>query len=222
MEWLYFLIFSVVMFLLPLIGYRKYSGVTLYALAIGGVVNANYYHAMVFEINIFGLPFGIDSVIYTLFIFCVVVWYIIEGLKGAISITISSVAAIIIAAVIQLSGDLISDGSSVAEWQTFGIFMITSVAIVVAIAVMLYVFEKIKGKVNHYVLLIIGIIIASLLNTAIYYPFMILITGHNSNDILPLLNASYLGKSLSLIISLGTLYIMKCIDKKVLKKDGSK
>ena len=70
MNLLYFILFGLFIFLCSLIGGKKYRSTTLYALAIGGAVNANFFHAGFYPIDIFGLSFGIDSIIYSLFIFC--------------------------------------------------------------------------------------------------------------------------------------------------------
>lgn len=211
MNALYFIIFGIAMFLLPLIAYKKHRAVVIYALAIGGVVNANFYHSGVHPIDILGLTFGIDSVVYTLFVFCVILWYIQQGEGAAISITVSSIAAIVIAAVLQLSADLMSDGSSATEWKTFATFMLSSLASVAGVAAMLLVFRFIRGKVSDYVLMAVGIAIVSFVNSNIYYPLAFVINGWEGS-IWQTLTPSYIGKALSLVLSLGTLFIMKKLD----------
>ena len=64
-NFIWLLLFGIFVFSLTLIGYKKYHSTTLYALAIGGVVNANFFHAEYYPISCFDLPFGIDSFIYT-------------------------------------------------------------------------------------------------------------------------------------------------------------
>jgi len=119
MNFVLFIIFSLTVFLISLVGYKNFRSTTLYALAIGGVVNANFFHSVNYPINCFGLPFGIDSVIYTLFIFCVVVMYIKEGKKEAYTLAISSIIAIMFSALMQLIAQLLSKGSTLIVWKSF-------------------------------------------------------------------------------------------------------
>lgn len=218
MNLLYFTLFSFSIFLTSLIGGKKYRNTTLYALAIGGVVNANFFHAGNYPIDCFGLPFGIDSIIYTLFIFCVIVMLIKESKKAAYLLAISSIIAIFFSALMQLSADLLSKGSSLETWTTFLSFSISCIASLIAVSIMLEILDKIKSKVNNYLLLVIGIVVASIINTTIYYPLMILISGVPEN-ILTLLLTSLLGKLLALISSLVTLLLLNQYDKKhIIKK----
>ena len=45
MNFVWFLIFGLIVFLMSLICYESFRSTTLYALAIGGAVNANFFHA---------------------------------------------------------------------------------------------------------------------------------------------------------------------------------
>ena len=81
MEFGLFILFSIIIFLLSLVSYEKFRSTTLYALAIGGAVNANFFYAGNYPIFCFGIPFGIDSIIYTLFLFCVLLMFLKEGKK---------------------------------------------------------------------------------------------------------------------------------------------
>ena len=120
-----YVLFSVAIFLLTLVGYHKYKMTTLYALAIGGIVNANFFHAQNYPIEFFGLPFGIDSILYTLFVFCVFVMYITEGKKQGYILAISSVVAIIISAAFQLFADLFTKGINAESFRVFAVFSLT-------------------------------------------------------------------------------------------------
>ncbi len=215
MNLLYFIIFSLIVFLSSLIGYKNFRSTTLYALAIGGVVNANFFHAGAYPIDIFGLPFGIDSVIYTLFVFCVAVMFFKEGKKQAYLLAASSIIAIMLSAIMQLVADLLSTGSSWAIWQSFLTFTISSAASVVAIIVMIELLDKLKNKTNNYVLLIVGIVVVTVINSGIYYPLSSLVIGVPANMGV-LLVTSLIGKAIALVCGLITLYLINLYENKVL------
>lgn len=213
MNLIYFLIFTVCVFLCALVGGKKYRNTTLYALAIGGVVNANFFHAGNYPIYCFGLPFGIDSIIYTLFVFCVIVMFVKEGKGQAYLLAVSSIVAILFSAIMQLVADILSKGSSLVVWLTFLNFVISALASVVAIIIMLEVLDKLKNKINQYWLLIIGILIATLINTSLYYPLSLVMYGM-PNNILRLLMASFIGKFIALFCACFTFRIMNIYNNK--------
>ena len=118
MNFIYFLLFSAIIFLLSLVCYEKFRSTTLYALSIGGAVNANFFHAGNYPIMCFGLPFGLDSIIYSVFGYCVILMFLKVSKREAYILTISSVIAIMFSAVMQLVADLFTIGSCFAVWKT--------------------------------------------------------------------------------------------------------
>lgn len=209
---LIFVLFSVAIFLSVLIGGKKYRTTTLYALSIGGVVNANFFHAGNYPINIFGLSFGIDSIIYTLFVFCIILMFFLNGKKDAYVLLVSSVVAIIFSALMQLVSSLLSTGSSTIVWTTFFGFMVSAFASLVAIWIMLIILDKLKNK-NCYFLTIIGILIATIINSGIYYPLSLLINGV-PNNIGALLLSSLIGKVFAMGLALVTMFLLNKLDSK--------
>lgn len=212
MKLIYLLLFSISVFLLSLVGYKKNKSVPLYALAIGGIVNANFYHSIPYPINCFGIIFGIDSFVYVLFAFCIVIMYLKEGKKATILLSISSIAAIMIAAIMNLSADLMSDGSSIQEWKTFFTFTASSVASIIGVVIFIKTFDKIK--LNECLKMIIGILIISSINLIIYYLLFAVINGWD-NYMTKILLGNIIGRFLAVIISLLPYFLMKKIDSKV-------
>lgn len=211
MNLLWFMLGGIVVFFSIFLGGKKYRSTALYALAIGGVVNTNFFNAGYYPINIFGLSFGIDSLLYSLFVFCVIVMFFLQGKKDAYVLMFSSVIAIIFSSLMQLMASLLTDGSSRAVWITFLNFFITAVATVIAISVMLEILERIKQK-NVYLVTIIGMIIAMVLNSGIYFPLVLHING-TPNNIGILLLSSFIGKIYATLLSLLTLFLLNIIDK---------
>lgn len=213
MNLLLFIIFGLLIFLSSLIGGKKYRSTALYALAIGGVVNANFFHAGNYPIDCFGLPFGIDSIIYTLFIYCVIVMFIQNGKKDAYILAFSSIIAILFSALMELIANILSNGFIVEFLISFLNFLISSIASLIAIYTMIELLHLLKNKVNQYLLLLIGIIIATVINTIIYYPLITLING-TPNNILILTITSIIGKSIATLYAIFSLWLLNNYDKK--------
>jgi hypothetical protein len=181
-------------------------------LAIGGAVNANFFHAGIYPIECFGLPFGIDSIIYSLFIFCVFVMFIKVSKREAYILSFSSIIAIMFSASMQLVSDLFKEGFTTGAWQTFATFLVSSFASLVAIWVMLEFLDFLKKKnVNTYLLLIIGMGVATFINSLIYYPFATLINSIPDN-IVQLLLTSVIGKVISIIFGLLSFYLINRVE----------
>ncbi len=210
MNLLWFVLIGLAIFFSLFLGGRKYRGTALYALAIGGIVNANFFHAGNYPIDIFGLDFGIDSIIYTVFVFCVIVMYFEGGRRSAYILMFSSVIAILFSALIQLLSTLLSIGASSLAWAIFGDFVISALASVIAVTAMLEILHKLKIK-NSYVCTVLGILITSVLNSAIYYPLSTLINGMPDNIVM-LLTTSFSGKAMAMVMAVLTLYVLNTIN----------
>ena len=212
MNLIYFILFSVLTFMSLLLGYKKYHSTTLYALAIGGIVNSLFYHGGTHPIEIFGIPFGIDSIIYTLFIFCVFVMYIKEGSKNAFTLAASSIIAIMISNIFQLIANLLAYGSQTNYWLTFLLFTISSIASLIAVLVMIKFLNKFNNRYNLYLMLVCSILICSIIYSMIYYSLAVLIMGEPTN-LIGLLIGSVIGKTIAILTSLFILFIIRKLEE---------
>ena len=212
MGFLFFLLFGAGVFSLSLIGHKKYHNTTLYALAIGGVVNANYFHAGNYPIDCFGLPFGIDSLIYTLFAFCVIFMLLNDSKKSAYLLAASSIIAIVFSAVMELAAKLLAGEAFLPAWEIFDSFMISAFASVVAVVVAVEVIEKQKGKWNPYVCMAIGIGIITAINSGIYYPVTAIVKNAIEN-VWIYVGTSFAGKGIALVYSMFALKILNTLKK---------
>ena len=221
MNLIYIILFSVLCFACLFLGGKKYFSTTLYALAIGGAVNSNFFNAVTYPINCFGLNFGIDCIIYTLFIFCVILMYFYYGKKDAYILTVSSLVAILFSAIMQLVASLLTQGSSADIWVDFGTFVVSCFASLAAIFVMINLFELLSLKVkNKYVFIMLGIITASLINSGIYFGLITLISGTLEN-FGNLLLSSLIGKSIATICAVVAFSIITIIEKKQKNKNNA-
>ena len=214
MNIIFIILISIVCFLAILIGGKKYRTTTLYALAIGGAVNSNFFHSQAYPINCFGLSFGIDSVIYALFIFCIIVMFLQYGKSQAYTLLISSVVAIAISATFQLLAELLSNGSTHECWLEFSDFIISAITTLIITSLMIEIISKLKEKgMNSYFIIAIGSLFSIIINTVIYYGILTLLKG-STNTLLTLILTSYIGKAIGLACSLLAYYLLTKYDNR--------
>ena len=219
MKIIFLIILAIICFSLVWVGGKKYNSTALYALAIGGAVNANFFHAGKYPINCFGLNFGIDSIIYTLFIFCVIVMYFKYGKKEAYILTASSLIAILFSALMQLIADFLSLENFTSSWLPFVLFLTSCFASLIAIIATLELLNFLdKLKINKYLNTVIALCLATVINSLIYYGFSCLIYGVPDN-FLNLLTASLIGKLLSIIIAMASFFVYNYVLKWKNKKN---
>ena len=213
MNFVLFLLFGAGVFSLALIGHKKYHNTTLYALAIGGVVNANYFHSGNYPIYCFGLPFGIDSLIYTLFVFCVMTMLLRESKKSAYLLAISSIIAILFSALMELSARVLAGEAFLPSLKIFDSFMISAFSSSVAVIVAVEVVDRLKKQCGPYVCMAVGVAIITVINSGIYYPVTALINGATEAIWIYILT-SFAGKGIALVYSLVTLKILNMLKSK--------
>ena len=195
------LILAIVVAIAFIIGNYFFKKDALFVLGIGSAVSSNVYNVNSYSISVGELIFGLDSVIYLFFVFCVMVAYMDYGKKTAMAITYSSMAGIMLTAIFDFF----------AKWATIGIaenviwgfvsFSVSVLAIFVSIYLCVLFFEKTQDKLP--ILLNLGIVTAlsSFINSAIYFGIMYLLGA----DMFGNFGGTLLG---SLIGKLGTLVIL--------------
>jgi hypothetical protein len=213
MNFVLFLLFGAGVFALSLIGHKKYHNTTLYALAIGGVVNANYFHAANYPIECFGLPFGIDSIIYTLFAFCVIVMLLRQTKKDAYLLAVSSIIAILFSAFMELAAKMLAGENLVEAGMVFELFLISAVASAIAVIAAIETVQRMKEKYNQYVCMALGIGIITIVNSTIYYSATAILRGATDNIWL-YFSTAFAGKGIALIYSLVALKVLNLLQKK--------
>ena len=213
MNFILFLLFGAGMFALSFISYNKYHNTTLYALAIGGVVNANYFHSGNYPIDCFGLPFGIDSLIYTLFAFCVIFMLLNDSRRSAYLLAISSIIAIIFSACMELAAKLLAGGEVWSAWEIFESFIFSALSSSIAVVVTVEFINKLKNKCSPYVCMILGIGIVAIVRSGIYYPVTAVINGTTKN-LWDYVFSSFTGNGVALVYGLLALKILNRLKKK--------
>ena len=189
--------------------YRYFKKDGAYILAIGGAVAANIFNIGAYAINGEYFVFGIDSVVYTLFIFCIAVIYYDYDKKTALNLTWTTIASIIFAGLISFVANWATNGfGSSITWSLIS-FIVSSFATCLAVLGMIYAIEKAKIK-NILLSMGLMIIIGSLINSFIYFGVMAILQGGDlGENFVKSLIGSYLGKFVSIVFSLFTYYLVQ-------------
>lgn len=186
---------------------RKWHDYTmLFAIAIGFAVNANIYNSATNPVYLGDIIFAIDSILYMGFTFTVLICAKDYSIKQAIVLTTSTIIAIIISAGIELFAQISSDGYQKEFLQTFFSYLFSALGTALGISLMLFIFSKLKDKINVYLLFVICAIIANLINSSIYYIFSFIIYGRTEN-IGYILLGSFIGKAFAIILGIISYYI---------------
>lgn len=158
--------------------FRHYfDSVTLISLAIGAAINANLYNSSNMPIEAGWMILGIDSMLYTLFMFTVL-WKARDySISSAKSMTISTVIAIIVSAAIETFARWSFMGG--LDWEVGKVilgYVISAFASGIAVWVMLYIFRNTDARrVPVSLEFILCIFVASMIHSIIHSGLVALI-----------------------------------------------
>lgn len=193
---------GILFFLLLTFCRRWYDYAMLFTFAIGFAVNANIYNSSTAPVYFYKLVFSIDSILYTGFTFTVIICAKEYGVKKGKILTSSTIAAVLLSALIELLASISSYGFDVAFIKQFFGYVFSAIGTFIGIWVMIYIFEKLdKKKINIYLTLFICVLISSIINSTIYYSYY-LIVYQNTNDFIYVLLGSYIGKLYAIMLGL--------------------
>jgi len=97
--------------------------------------------------------------------------------------------------------------------KIFDSFMISAFSSVAAIVAAVEIVNRLKRKYSQYVCMAVGIAVATLINSGIYYPASSLVRGVADNMWI-YVGTSFAGKGIALVYSLLALKILNRIKKK--------
>ena len=117
----------------------------------------------------------------------------------------------------QLVAELFTLGSTSEVWKTFATFLISAAASVIAVIVAVEIIDRLQGKCNEYLRMMIGIVMITVLNSCIYCPLTMLINTL-PDQIWLYLAASFIGKLIALGYSVLTLFFMEQKEKRLKKE----
>ena len=179
----------------------------LYTLAIGFAINANIYNATTVPMYLGTIVFSIDSILYTGFMFCVIVCAIEYGVVKAKILTSSTIAAILLSAVIEQLAKISTYGFHTEYLTSFLSYFFSVLGTFAGVWLMLWAYEKMQEKnINIYLIIMACVAIANIVNSVIFYIFTIISTG-SAENLLGMLIGSVIGKIFCIMLCLLSFYM---------------
>ena len=177
--------------------FRRWLDVpTLIGVAIGCAVNANLFTPLNYPVIVGELTFSIESILYTLFMYTVVIRILDYSYDDAKKLTLTSVAAIIISGIIELVALLSLNGFSAEVFQKFAVYLFSSIGTI--IGVWLMVFFTIgfkKRRVSSYIIIPIVIAVSTIIHALFYYGGMSLVFWERTAYTYRMLLGTIIGKA---------------------------
>lgn len=175
---------------------------TLLAVAIGCAVNANIFNPITYPVVVGPFIFSIEIVLYTLFMYTIVIRILDYGYKAAKTMTLTSVAAIIISAIIEFMALVSYQGFAVETLKLFSFYFLSSIGTIVGVWVMVWIASNLRKKnVNNYIIIPLAIIVSGLIHSIIYYGGMALINWEINDNALAMVLGAVIGKAVCIGLS---------------------
>ena len=189
--------------------FRKWIDIpTLLAVAIGCAVNANIFNPMTAPIVVGPFTFSIEIVLYTLFMYTIIVRILDYGYKDAERMTLTSVAAIIISAFIELVAILSRDGFTSQAFKNFSYYLFSSIGTIIGVWVMVFITIKCRKKnISSYLIIALAIIASSVIHSVIYYGSIALVEWNANIYTVYLALGTVIGKAVCIALSVFCYFI---------------
>ena len=210
------LISIIIVFFMAFTFSRKIADVpVLIAVAIGCCVNANIFTSLSSPIEVGNLVFGMDSILYTIFIFTIIIRMMDYSLKDAQIMTLTSIAAILISALIEYSSIVAKAGAfHLSDFYNLLKYVASTTGTFFAVWVIEKIYLKLNNtKINKYFMLFILISVGSIINATWLYGFTILVDGLSGKTL-----EIFVGSIILRFISIVFAQISMLIYNKYLKK----
>lgn len=207
MDFLFLVLTAVLVFAILIVSNRFWGKDALFIVGIGCAIGSNIYNVGDYGIVIGNLVFGIDSVIYTVFVFVVLLCLKNYDEKSAFTLLYSAMGSIMLSALLVFIASWASAGFASNLIWGFVSYLISVIATFVALFTTIKLFKYFEGKnLNVYLNFLINVLITSFINSLIYFGAVAIISGFEEN-FLGQLGASYIGKLMSTAFSLLTYFI---------------
>ena len=182
---------------------------TLLAVAIGCAVNANIFNPYTAPIVVGPFTFSIEIVLYTLFMYTIIVRILDYSYTDAKRMTFTSIAAILISAFIELMALLMTKNDVSEAFKSFAIYVFSSIGTVAGVWIMVLITIVCRKKnISPYLIIPFAIIPASLIHAAFFYGGMIIV--YQNTDVIDLgLGAlgTIIGKAVCILLSIFCYFI---------------
>lgn len=205
----FYILFFLVCFAILIVAKYAFHKDGIFTLAIGAVIGANVYNVGNFPVPIGPFIFGMDAVVYTIFLFCVLSMYVEYGKASFKTLLYTALFSIFFSAMLSTFGQYLKTGSFTEEITWTGLSYLSSIiATFTCCWCMVSVYDFLKRKnCNFYLNIVISLILASMINSTIYFGLTFLFTGDLGDDFARSLFSSYIVKAISGCIFLLLLHI---------------
>lgn len=220
MEFLFLLLTAFICFFVFIFVRKFWNRNGIFTLGICGAIGANVYNSITYPVLDFGLIFGVDSIIYTLFIFCLLTLIQDKHSNASTVLLYSTIGSILFNAIIEILATLSSQNTlDNSNLNNFIASLASAFATFVALILVIKLFKYFSNKnVNIYVNFSICILVASIINSLLYFGITTLVSqSFDLNTFWLMMAGSYIGKLLSTIFALIAWFICSIIDKKCSK-----
>ena len=174
----------------------------LIAVAIGCAVNANIFNPIKYPIVVGPFIFSIEIILYTLFMYTIVIRVLDYGYKAAKTMTFTSVAAIIISAIIEFVALVSFQGFDVETLKLFSFYFLSSIGTIAGVWVMVWIASNCRKKnLNSYIIIPLAIISSGLIHSIIYYGGMALVNWKIDENALAMILGAVIGKAVCIGLS---------------------
>ena len=182
---------------------------TLLAVAIGCAVNANIFNPYTAPIVVGPFTFSIEIVLYTLFMYTIIVRILDYSYADAKRMTFTSIAAILISAFIELMALLMTKNDVSEAFKSFAIYVFSSIGTVAGVWIMVLITIVCRKKnISPYLIIPFAIIPASLIHAAFFYGGMIIV--YQNTDVIDLgfgALGTIIGKAVCILLSIFCYFI---------------
>ena len=210
MDFALIIIFMFVAFALTTL-FRKWVDIpTLLGVAIGCAVNANIFTPLKYGIEVGPFVFSIEVVLYTLFMYTIVVRVLDYGYQDAKKMTLTTVAAIIISAIIELFAELAKQGFVEEVFREFSYYLFSSIGTIAGVWVLVLITIKLrKIKASDYLILPLAIAVSTIIHAAFYYGGIALVEMRGDVYTISMALGSLVGKSVCIALAVFCYFINK-------------
>lgn len=183
---------------------------TLIGVAIGCAVNANIFTPLKYPINVGPFTFSFEVVLYTIFMYTIVVRILDYGYQDAKKMTLTSVAAIIISAIIELFAEFAAQGFVEQVIKNFSIYLFSSMGTIFGVWVMVIITINCrKKKISSYLIIPFAIAASSLIHAIFYYGGVSLVQWQLGLYTLRMFLGAIVGKGACILLSILCYFINK-------------
>lgn len=211
--------FIVVCFLVVGLSIACFKRDAIFTVAIGAVIGANVYNIGSFPIYVGKLVFGLDGVVYTIFLLCLLLMYIDYGKKSMKTLLYTAMFSIFFTALLAFFGSyFVNEGIKIEQIHSTLSYIYSILGTYVASIVMIKLYDRLKKlKTNKYLNIIVSLIVGNIINSAIYFGLIFTFTGNLGYDFL----LTLLGSISMKIVSTGVCILLFYLYQKYWFKDTS-